>query len=61
MEGTKDVKSDGFFGDETEKGVVLVDLPLMITMLLDLLALKVRPTQFRAIVQCKSKVLHHKL
>ena len=51
MEGMKDVKSDGFVGDETEKGVVLIDLPFMITMLLDLSALKVRPTHFRAIVQ----------
>ena len=56
MEGMKDVKSDGFVGDETEKGVVLIDLPFMITMLLDLSALKVRPTHFRAIVQWESKV-----
>ena len=56
MEGIKDVKSDGSLGDETEKGVVFIDLPLMITMLLDLSALKVRPAQFRAIVQQKSKV-----
>ena len=41
MEGMKDVKSDGSFGDETEKGVVFIDLPFMITMLLDLSALKV--------------------
>ena len=51
MEGIKDVKSDGSLGDETEKGVVFIDLRLMITMLLDLSALKVRPAQFRAIVQ----------
>ena len=56
MEGIKDVKSDGSLGDETEKGVVFIDLPLMITMLLDLSALKVRPAQFRAIVQQESKV-----
>ena len=56
MEGMKDVKSDGSFGDETEKGVVFVDLPLMITILLDLSARKVRPAQFRAIVQQESKV-----
>ena len=56
MEGMKDVKSDGSFGDETEKGVVFIDLPFMITMLLDLSALKVRPAHFRAIVQRESKV-----
>ena len=56
MEGIKDVKSDGSLSDETEKGVVFIDLPLMITMLLDLSALKVRPAQFRAIVQWESKV-----
>ena len=56
MEGMKDVKSDGSFGDETEKGVVLIDLPFMISMLLDLSALKVRPTHFRAIAQQESKV-----
>ena len=51
MEGMKDVKSDGSLGDKTEKGVVFIDLPFMITMLLDLSALKVRPAHFRAIVQ----------
>ena len=35
---------------------MFIDLPLMITMLLDLPALKVRPTRFRAIVQRESKV-----
>ena len=53
----KDVKSDGSIGDETERGVVFIDLPLMITKLLDLSALEVRPTHFRAIVQRESKVL----
>ena len=38
----KEVKSDGSLGDETEKGVWCIDLPLIITMILDLLALKVR-------------------
>ena len=47
----KDVKSDGYFGDETEKGVVFIDLPFMTTMLLDLSALKVRLGQFGPIVQ----------
>ena len=55
MEGIKEVKSDSSLGDETEKGVVFIDLPLMITMLLDLSALKVRPAQFRAIAQRESK------
>ena len=45
MEGIKDVKSDSSLGDETEKGVVFIDLLLMITILLDLSALKVRPAQ----------------
>ena len=56
MEGIKDVKSNGSYGDKTEKGVVFIDLHLMITMLLDLSALKVRPAQFRAIAQRESKV-----
>ena len=56
MEGMKDVKSDGSLGDETEKGVVFIDLPLMITKPLDLSALKVKPAHFRAIVQRESKV-----
>ena len=57
MEGIKEVKSDSSLGDETEKGVVFIVLPLMITMLLDLSALKIRPAQFRAIAQRESKVL----
>ena len=56
MKGKKGVKSDSSLGNETEKGVVFIDLPLMITMLLDLSALKVRPTHFRAIVRRESKV-----
>ena len=56
MEGMKDVKSDGSFGDETEKGVVFIDIPFMMTMLLDLSTLKVMPAHFRAIVQWESKV-----
>ena len=43
MERMKDVKSDGFLCDETTKGVVFIDLPFMIIMLLDLSALKERP------------------
>ena len=56
MERIKDIKSDSSLGDETGKEVVFIDLPLMITILLDLSALKVRPAQFRAIVQWESKV-----
>ena len=56
MEGIKDVKSDSSLGDETEKGLLFIDLPLMINMLLDLSALKVRPSQFRDIVQRETKV-----
>ena len=51
MEGMKDVKSDSSLSDETEKGVVFIELSLMRTMLLDLSALKVRPAYFRARVQ----------
>ena len=50
-------KSDGSVGDETEPGVLFIDLPLMITKLLELSALEVRPTHFRAIVQRDGKVL----
>ena len=49
MEGTKDVKLDGSPGDETEKGVVCIDLHLA--------ALKVRPAHFRATIQQERKVL----
>ena len=49
MEEIKDVKSDGSLGGETEKGVVFIDLPFMIFMLLDFSALKIRPAHFRAI------------
>ena len=56
MEGIKYVTSDSSLCEETEKGVVFIDFPLMITMLLDLSVLKVRLAQFRAIVQRESKV-----
>ena len=51
----EDVKSDGSLGDETEKGAVFIDLYL-ITMLLHLSALKVRPAHFRTLVQRENKV-----
>ena len=50
-------KSDGSVGDETERGVLFTNLPLMITKVPELSALEVRPTHFRAIVQRESKVL----
>ena len=56
MEGMKDVKSDGSFGDETEKGVAFLDLPFMTAMFLDLSALKVKPAHLSAIVEQESKV-----
>ena len=52
----KDVKSADSLGDETEKGAVFINLPLMITMFPYSSALKVRSAQFRAIVQWESKV-----
>ena len=51
MKGMENVKSDGSLGDKIEKGVVFIGLPLMITMLLDLPALKVSPDNFRAAAQ----------
>ena len=53
----KDAKSDGSVDDQTEKRRVFIDLPLMITMPLDLSALKVRSAHFRAIVQREIKFL----
>ena len=35
MEGIYDEKSLEFFGFDTEKGVVFIDLPLIMTILLD--------------------------
>ena len=45
-----------FFWYETGKGVVLIDFPFMMTMLLDLSALKVRSAHFSATAQWESKV-----
>ena len=56
MEGMSSVKWDGSVGDETEKEIVFIDLPLMITMLLDLPALKIRLAYFSAVVQQESIV-----
>ena len=56
MEGMSNVKWDGSVGDETEKEIVFIDLPLMITMLLDLPALKIRLAYFSAVVQQESIV-----
>ena len=46
---------DVSLGDETEIGVVFIDLPFMITMLIDLAALKARPVHFGGIVQREKK------
>ena len=43
MERMKGVKWDRSVDDGTEKRVVFIDLPLMITIFLDLSALKVKP------------------
>ena len=61
MEGMKDVKSHSSLSDETEKGVVFIELSLMITMLLDLSALKVRPATLELEYNQKAKFLHNKL
>ena len=57
MEGMNNVNPDGIVGDETRRKAVFIDPPLMITMLLDLSALKVTPAHFRTIVQWESKAL----
>ena len=46
----EDVALERSLEDDTEKGVVFIDLPLIITMLLDLLALNSSPAQVRAVV-----------
>ena len=46
---------DVSLGDETEIGVVFRDLPFLITMLIDLAALKARPVYFGGIVQRERK------
>ena len=57
----KDVKSDGFVDKQTEKRRVFIDLPSIITMPLDLSALKVRSAHFQAIVQWEIKFLAQKI
>ena len=52
----KDVRSDNSLGDETERGVVFIDLSLMATMFLDLSAWKVRPAHFRAMAKQESNI-----
>ena len=53
----KNVKSCGSVGDETEKGGTIHRPFLMITILIDLSALKVIPAHFRARVQRETKVV----
>ena len=56
MEGKKDEKSEESKGGDTENGVVFIDLSFIITMLLDLLALNLRPANSRAVAQLCSRV-----
>ena len=56
MEEVKDEKSEGSEDGDTEKGVVFIDHPFIITMLLDLSALNSRPAHLRAVVQHCSRV-----
>ena len=50
MESIQDETSVEFFGFDTERGVVLIDLPLIMTILLDFSAQKSKPAQFKVSV-----------
>ena len=54
----KDGKSDGSLAHEIEKEVGFIDLLLMITILLDLAALKVSLSNLE-LKHRKAKLLHH--
>ena len=56
MEEIEDEDSGWSVAFETEKGVQLIDLPLIMTIEQDLSALNYRPPQVRAVVQRESKV-----
>ena len=56
MEGMKDEKSEGSEDGDKANGVVFIDLPFTITVLLDLSALNSRPPHLRAVVQHCSRV-----
>ena len=50
MEDIQDENSVEYFGSDTEKGVVFIDPPLIMTILLDLSAQKSKLDHFRALV-----------
>ena len=56
MEGIGDGTSGWTDAFETEKGVVFIDLPLIMTIERDLSALNSRPAQVRAVMHRESKV-----
>ena len=57
MERIEDETSVWFDAFETEKGVVFIGLPLIMTIELDLSALNSKPVQVRANMHRESKVL----
>ena len=56
MEGIEDETSGWSDAFDTEKGVVFIDLPLIMTIEHDLSALNSRPDQVRAVMHRESKV-----
>ena len=56
MEGMKDEKYEASEDGDTQNGVVFIDLPFIITMLLDLSGLNSRPVHLRAVLQCCGRV-----
>ena len=56
MEGIEDETSGWSDAFDTEKGVVFIDLPLIMTIEHDLSALNSRPAQVRAVMHRESKV-----
>ena len=56
MEGIEDETSGWSDALDTEKGVVFIDLPLIMTIERDLSALNSRPAQVRAVMHRESKV-----
>ena len=56
MEGIEDETSGWSDAFDTEKGVVFIDLPLIMTIERDLSALNSRPAQVRAVMHRESKV-----
>ena len=56
MEGTEDETSGWSDAFDTEKGVVFIDLPLIMTIERHLSALNFRPAQVRTVMQRESKI-----